>query len=255
MDKPSGTLSVSTTSGKSDSSTIPTLADAVYQHIQTVLSVDQIVVHRLGMDTSGIMLFCKTIDAVRGMNALFRTRKITRQYEVLVCGHVAKDTGLINLPLMRDYEHPPFMRVSTDKHQKALLDLDPQIVGTKLLEAPKASLTHYQVIERENLEGGLPVTRLLLTSISGRTHQLNVHCAAIGHPIVQDSVYGYNGEAAAGGGLSDSERSEDGAASEEVQKQIFEQTKNMNMCVHSSVLKFRHPITKEEVEFKSKAPF
>lgn len=245
MDKPSGVLTVSTTPG------IPCLAQTVHEHIDSLLSIDQIVVHRLGMDTSGLVVFAKSIEAVRGMNALFRTRKITRQYEALVCGHVAKDQGLINLPLMRDYEHPPFMRVSTDEHQAALVEFDPLVVGKKILEAPKASLTHFQVKSREELKG-LPVSRLLLTSISGRTHQLNVHCAAIGHPIVQDSVYGYNGEAAPHGGL---ELGGDQATTLELQAQIAEASKGMNMCVHSSYLKFRHPVTKEDVEFNSPAPF
>lgn len=128
---------------------------------------NKMVVHRLGMDTSGLVIFAKTLDTLRGMNSLFRTRKINRQYEALVCGHVEKDSGLINLPLMRDYEFPPYMRVSTDEHQKALIDLDPEVVGKQLLEKPKASLTKYEVIAREDI-GGHPVTRVTLTSISGR---------------------------------------------------------------------------------------
>merc|ERR1712216_662165 len=59
------------------------------------------------------------------------------------------------------------------------------------------SLTLYSVINREYLFGNekLPVTRVTLTSMSGRTHQLNVHCAAFGHPIVGDQTYGINGRA------------------------------------------------------------
>ena len=125
------------------------------------------VVHRLGMDTSGLMIFAKTIQGVRGMNSLFRTRKIHREYEALVCGHIDQDESVVTLPLMRDYEFPPFMRVSTDEHQRALIDLDPEVVGKKLLEAPKPSLTKIDVVNREELEGH-PVSRVVLTSISGR---------------------------------------------------------------------------------------
>merc|ERR1712071_239925 len=107
-----------------------------------------------------------------------------------------KDSGLINLPLMRDYEFPPFMRVSTEAHQHALLDLDAeQLKLKKILDMPKESLTKYEVISREELNG-LPVTRVALTSMSGRTHQLNVHLAAFGHPIVGDATYGIDGDAA-----------------------------------------------------------
>jgi len=210
------------------------------------------VVHRLGMDTSGLVVFAKTMDAVRGMNALFRTRKITRQYQALVAGHVEKDQGLINLPLMRCYEHPPYMRVSTDDHQRALLDLDASVVGSKLLEAPKTSLTHYSVVARQGLDGNddLPVTQLTLTSISGRTHQLNVHCAAVGHPIVGDTVYGFNGAAAAAGGLPDVSTGAPLATQE-----MIAVAAAGNMCVHAKMVRFRHPVTKKEVEFTSSPPF
>jgi len=101
------------------------------------------------------------------MNTLFRTRKVTRKYEALTCGHIEGNEGIINMPLMRDYEFPPYMRVSTDDHQRALIGLDPEEVGKKLLEQPKESMTKYEVVAREDMAGH-PVTRVALTSISGR---------------------------------------------------------------------------------------
>lgn len=259
IDKPSGVLTVPTAEG------FPSLVEAVYDKCQSstknetanTISMDQMVVHRLGAGTSGLIVFAKTLDAVRGLNALFRTRKITRQYEVLVCGHVqtSRKQGLWSFPLMRDYEHPPYMRVSTDEHQRVLADLDPSIVGTKLLEAPKASLTHYRVVGREYLGDNLPVTRLILTSISGRCHQLNVHCAAFGHPIVNDAVYGYGGTAAEHGGLDLDQIKSPNRADHELQKQIMEAAKGMDMCVHANLIKFRHTATNELVEYTSKASF
>ena len=225
----------------------------------SVTSMNQMVVHRLGFDTSGLLVFAKTLAAVRGMNSLFRTRNITRQYEVLVAGHVAErpgdqDSGLINLPLMRDYEHPPYVRISTEEHQRNLMNLDPVIVGKKLLEAPKASLTHYQVLQREYFRGDpdLPVTRLTLTSMTGRTHQLNCHCAAIGRPIVGDRIYGFHGSAAPHGGLDESERPKDGASLELQQKLAEAAT---SMCVHAKLIRFRHPVTGEDLEFSSAPAF
>jgi tRNA pseudouridine32 synthase/23S rRNA pseudouridine746 synthase len=261
VDKPSGVLCVPSQGG------VPSLAQTVFDYCQSkgaaaaegdtelVTKMDQMVVHRLGMDTSGLVVFAKTMDAVRGMNALFRTRKITRQYQALVAGHVQKDQGLINLPLMRCYEHPPYMRISTDEHQRALIDLDVTVVGSKLLEAPKTSLTHYSVVSRETYANNddLPVTQLTLTSISGRTHQLNVHCAAVGHAIVGDTVYGWNGQAAANGGLETSTALD--AASAELQEKIAAAAEGKSMCVHAKMVRFRHPITKEEVEFTSASPF
>jgi len=200
------------------------------------------------------------------MNTLFRTRKITRKYEVLVCGHVASDKATIDMPLMRDYMRPPFMRISTDEHQRVLLDLDGTIVGKKLLEAPKPSQTNYEVIGRETfLDTDLPVTRLLLTSITGRTHQLNVHMAAIGHPIVGDRVYGLDGDAVTNGGLELSKvenNDEHGsistpsAASIELQRAIG--AKATKMCVHAKCLSFHHPMFSpddEPLSFTTPAPF
>lgn len=250
VDKPSGVLSVASEQG------IPSLAQTVFETAKSNFSsYDRMVVHRLGTETSGLIVFAKTMEALRGMNSLFRTRQVTRQYEVLVCGHVKEQRGTIDMPLMRDYIHPPYMRISTDEHQKALLDLNPNIVGKKLLEAPKPSQTHYEVVSRESLKStDLPVTRLTVTSITGRTHQLNVHCAAFGHPIVGDRVYGLGGEAAPYGGLEMAPDRE-GAATIELQDEIAKAAADLNMCVHAKHLKFRHPITNNLLEFRSPAPF
>jgi RluA family pseudouridine synthase len=249
VSKPSGVLTVP---GKDESN--PSLNKAVFDRYGSESGrMDKMVVHRLGMDTSGLVVFARTNAALRGMNTLFRTRKVTRQYEALVCGHLAQDEGLIDLPLMRDYEYPPFMRVSTDDHQRALIELDADEVGKKLLESPKDSLTKYEVVSREDMDGN-DVSRLTLTSISGRTHQLNVHCAAIGHPIVGDAVYGYGGEAASNGGLDDADLPAD-KASAELQKAIASACGDKPMCVHAKSISFRHPVTKEELSFESKASF
>jgi tRNA pseudouridine32 synthase / 23S rRNA pseudouridine746 synthase len=252
--KPSGVLSVSDVH--------PNLAQAVFDNFVTTTATskemmdraDKMVVHRLGMDTSGVLLLAKTNVALRGMNAAFRARRVERTYEALVCGHVAQDKGMISLPLMRDYQFPPFMRVSTEQHQKALIGLEAADVGKKLLAAPKESLTMYQVVSREEFQGH-PVTRLTLTSISGRTHQLNVHMAAFGHPIVGDSTYGLGGDAAPNGGLSVDEQDtlapNSSRASVESQKALA----TAKSCVHAKSLKFRHPVTKKEVSITMEAPF
>lgn len=252
IDKPAGVLCVPGKGGA------PNLAESVFEFFGCQMGrPDMMVVHRLGMDTSGLVVFAKSMDAVRGMNTVFRTRKIERKYEALVCGHVEKDEGMINLPLMRDYECPPFMRISTHEHQRALLDLDPSEVGKKLLEAPKESLTKYEVLSREELNGN-PVTRVALTSISGRTHQLNVHLAAFGHPIVGDTTYGVNGDAAPNGGLTDAELEtmigNPCRADENLQKQIADAAQGKS-CVHARSIKFRHPVTKENIELTADSPF
>eukprot|EP01083_Nonionella_stella_P029978 82336_1 len=249
VNKPSGVLTVP---GKDESN--PSLNQAVFDKFRSESGrMDKMVVHRLGMDTSGLVVFARTNAALRGMNSLFRTRKVTRQYEALVCGHVSQDEGSIDLPLMRDYEFPPFMRVSTEEHQRALIDLDAGEVGKKMLESPKESLTKYAVVSREEMDGN-EVSRLSLTSISGRTHQLNVHCAAIGHPIVGDAVYGLGGEAAANGGLAEGDLPDD-KASGDLQQAIASACEGKAMCVHAKSISFRHPVTKEDLSFESKSSF
>lgn len=237
-----------------------TLAQTVFEavnHRQT--SLEMMVVHRLGMFTSGLVVFAKTMEALRWMNTLFRTRKVTKKYEVLVCGHVSNDEGTIDLPIMRCYIKPPFMRISTNEHQRALDTFDVDVVGKKLVEAPKASQTKFEVIERETfLDTDLPVTRLMLTSLTGRTHQLNVHMAAFGHPIVGDRVYGLDGDALPNGGLDALSRSATiTTESIEVQKAIRAKAiaVDCNMCAHAKLLSFNHPITNQPLIFESETPF
>jgi tRNA pseudouridine32 synthase/23S rRNA pseudouridine746 synthase len=256
VDKPSGVLTVA---GKQKDN--PNLAQSVYDSIGGIdlPTCDHMVVHRLGMDTSGLIVFAKNIAAVRGMNGAFRERKVERQYEALVAGHVEKSEGMISLPLMRDYEFPPYVRISTYDHQVALLDLDPEEVGKKIWAMPKESITKYQVVSREEF-AGQPVTRVTLTSITGRYHQLNCHLAAFGHPIVGDTIYGINGEACPNGGLTGVEllklAPNRSRTNVEVLQAIADAAKGMPACVHAKSIKFRHPATKfETVELSNDSPF
>jgi|UniRef100_A0A7S4IC09 tRNA pseudouridine32 synthase/23S rRNA pseudouridine746 synthase len=214
IDKPSGVLSVPGRIGH------PSMQGAVFDAFGCESgNPGKMICHRLGMDTSGLMVFARTDAALRDLNTQFRTRKVVRKYEALVSGEVADDSGSIELPLMMDYENPPYMCVSTEERQRALIGLDAEDVGKKVLENEKNSVTEYEVVGKEDGK-----TRLSLTSVTGRTHQLNVHCAAIGHPIVGDTVYG---DAAADG----------------------------DVCVHAKSLSFRHPATREELSFESSASF
>ena len=148
VDKPAGVLCVPNKDGS------PSLSQAVFDAYGSESGrADKMVVHRLGMDTSGLVVFARTEQALKGMNTLFCTRKVSRSYEALVCGSIEDSEGSINMPLMRDYEYPPYMRVSTDEHQRALVGLSVEEVGKKLLERPKESLTQYEVVGKEEFEG------------------------------------------------------------------------------------------------------
>jgi len=256
VDKPSGVLTVP---GKENN---PSLAYTVHANVKTtdLPTGDHMVVHRLGMDTSGLIIMAKNKNAVRELNGVFRERKVDRKYEALVAGHIEQDDGIINLPVMRDYRCPPYVRISTDDHQWVLADLTAEDVGKKILEGPKDSITKYEVVAREFLQGQ-PVTRVTLTSITGRYHQINVHLAAFGHPIIGDNVYGVKGDALPNGGLTPAELNElipnANRADEETQILLNESVnaKELPPCIHAKYIKFVHPITKKDYEFSTESPF
>lgn len=261
-------------------------------------------VHRLDMDTSGLVVFGKTKSAVSTLHQIFRRESpqdnkkknkkknkrqhdqinadsnntmpavvkeyqqnqntpivVMKEYEALVCGHLPAGitSGYIDLPLQRDVHHPPFMRVSTPHSEtlaRQVVDALRERNWTKLSKRnPKPSRTCFQVVARELL-GELPVTRLSLTLITGRTHQLRVHCAAMGFPIVGDPVYGIFGESAFCGGLfynpveiivTDAWEPRTWRAPIALQKQLMEQHPPgvKDMCLHAKKLGFSHPTTGE----------
>jgi len=244
IDKPTGTLSVP---GKASN---PSVQDAVFQAYGNESSnPGKMICHRLGMDTSGLMVLARTDHALRDLNSQFRARSVVREYEALVCGTVTDESGSVDLPLMMDVENPPYTVVSTEERQRSLIGLSADDVGKRVLENERESLTEYKVVGKEEA-GGEAVTRLSLTSVTGRTHQLNVHCAAIGHPIAGDTVYGPGGIATSNGGVSDVP---EGATTKEQADAVAASV--TGMCVHATSLTFRHPGTRETVTFTSESPF
>jgi tRNA pseudouridine32 synthase / 23S rRNA pseudouridine746 synthase len=152
----------------------PCLLSLVHEeYAPSSLPRDKMIVHRLDMDTSGVVVFGRTAQAVRTLQKAFRERTVEKSYEALVVGHVfvGTDEGVIDLPLQRDHERPPFMRVSTTCSEQAAAQAvhDLQHYGWKKLvrKRPKPSQTEWKVLAREYLEK-LPVTRLSLTPITGR---------------------------------------------------------------------------------------
>jgi tRNA pseudouridine32 synthase/23S rRNA pseudouridine746 synthase len=126
---------------------------------------DALVVHRLDQATSGLMLFARGADMQRRLSADFAARRIHKQYVALVAGHLDADSGRIDLPLAADWPNRPRQQVDAAHG--------------------KASLTSWQVLQR-----AAGHTRLALQPLTGRSHQLRVHLAAIGHPILGDALYG-----------------------------------------------------------------
>ena len=155
VDKPSGML------------TIPDRFDRSKTHLhgwaQEKTGARLWKVHRLDRETSGVVLFAKSAEAHRALNRQFEQRTVKKRYLALVDGG-PKPHGFIRFDLEEDPEHPGRMRV--------------QHFG-------KGAETHFRVLERFH-----GFTWLELEPLTGRTHQLRVHCAALGHALAVDAFYG-----------------------------------------------------------------
>lgn len=158
--------------------------------------------HRLDMSTSGILLIALTKDAERELKRQFRERETHKRYIADVAGIMEEDGGVVNLPLICDWENRPRQMVC--------------------FERGKPAVTEYRVLYRDRKQR---YTRVELTPITGRSHQLRVHMLALGHVILGDRFY------ATGSDFS---------------------TRN-RLALHASELSFQHPTTAKTMHFQ--APF
>jgi tRNA pseudouridine32 synthase/23S rRNA pseudouridine746 synthase len=126
---------------------------------------DALVVHRLDQATSGVLLFARGPHMQRALSAAFEARAVRKQYVAVVAGHLGQARGTIELPLSANWPLRPKQMVNAAEG--------------------KPAITHYELIA--HAPGG--TSRVLLRPLTGRTHQLRVHLAAIGHPIVGDTLY------------------------------------------------------------------
>lgn len=128
---------------------------------------DALIVHRLDMATSGLLVLARGEMMQRELSRLFRERQIDKRYLALVRGQLAEARGEIDLPLICDWPNRPRQKVDFD-------------IG-------KHSLTRFRLLDHDAASN---TTRLELEPVTGRTHQLRVHLAALGHPIIGDPLYG-----------------------------------------------------------------
>jgi tRNA pseudouridine32 synthase/23S rRNA pseudouridine746 synthase len=156
-DKPSGLLSVP---GRG-----PDKADCLAARVQA-LYPEALSVHRLDMDTSGLIVLGRGPAMHRALSMAFEQRQVHKAYEAVVDGLLADDEGEVDLPLIADWPNRPRQMVS-------------HTLG-------KPSLTRWRVMARDAAAGR---TRLALFPVTGRSHQLRVHLAAIGHAILGDDLY------------------------------------------------------------------
>jgi tRNA pseudouridine32 synthase/23S rRNA pseudouridine746 synthase len=166
--KPSGLLSVP---GKSAD-----LADCLERRAVERFPTATMV-HRLDRDTSGVQVLALNAKAHRHLGLQFERRKVRKAYVARVWGHVAADAGRIDLPLVCDWPNRPKQMVDHEHGRPAQTD--------------------WQVVERGETPDGMPVTRLALTPLTGRSHQLRVHLLSLGHPILGDRLYAHDAAFAA----------------------------------------------------------
>lgn len=127
------------------------------------------IVHRLDRDTSGLLVVAKSDAVHRALKALLAERKLGREYLALVSGHPEARTGTIDAPIGRDRRDRILISIDTDE--------------------PREARTHFEI---ERLLARATLLRVILET--GRTHQIRVHMAAIGHPVCGDPQYGTAGE-------------------------------------------------------------
>lgn len=155
VNKPAGLLSVP---GRA-----PEHRDCLESRIK-VQFPSALLVHRLDMDTSGLMVFALTKDVQRALGRQFELRQVDKTYGAVVSGDLQPDSGTVDLPLIVDWPNRPLQMVD---HTRG-----------------KPALTDWRVLAREN-----GTTRVSLHPKTGRSHQLRVHMLALGHPIVGDRFY------------------------------------------------------------------
>lgn len=192
-DKPSGLLSVP---GRG-----PDKADCLIARLRAVFPT-VLLVHRLDCDTSGVMVFALTPHAQRFLSREFETRATKKSYIARLAGHLEPRAGRVDLPLIVDWPNRPRQHVNH--------------------ETGKPAQTDWRVL-RHDPDG---TTRVRLTPITGRSHQLRVHMQALGHPILGDPLY-------AEGPARDAPR----------------------LMLHAETLRIRHPESGKHMSFTAKSPF
>jgi len=193
IDKPAELLSVP---GRG-----PEKADCAISRVQAD-HPEALTVHRLDMSTSGLLVFARSKEAQRRLAIQFEKGVIAKSYIADVWGAPVPVAGLIDLPLGQDWPNRPRQKVDHD--------------------AGKPSQTEYDAIGTH--DHGV---RLALTPLTGRTHQLRLHLAAIGHPILGDDIYAH----------------------------AHALTAKTRLQLHATRLELIHPTSNERLRFESSCPF
>jgi 23S rRNA pseudouridine1911/1915/1917 synthase len=166
------------------------------------------IVHRIDKDTSGLLVVAKNDFAHNALSEQLKTHTVSRVYHAIILGNLREDEGTVNKPIAR---HP------VDRKRMAV---------AKKGEGREA-VTHWHVLERSGA-----FTHVCCQLETGRTHQIRVHMASLGHPLLGDPVYGG-----------------DGTQFQSRHKALFH-----GQCLHAAELRLIHPRTEGEMHFEAPLP-
>jgi 23S rRNA pseudouridine1911/1915/1917 synthase len=186
------------------------------------------IVHRLDKDTSGLIIVAKNDRAHLALGEMFSSRGIRKTYIALVQGAVERQKGTINAPVGRD----PVRRTR---------------MTTKPLGDARSAVSHYEVVRRLETRFG-KFTLVNVRIETGRTHQIRVHMASLGHPVVGDTLYGGSGH------LTDQVASQALQSKAARRKAEPERLKLGRNFLHAARLEFAHPATGKPLQLEAPLP-
>jgi 23S rRNA pseudouridine1911/1915/1917 synthase len=186
------------------------------------------IVHRLDKDTSGLIVVAKNDRTHAALGEMFSDRQMKKTYVALVQGAVERARGTINAPVGRD----PVRRTR---------------MTTQPTENGRTAVSHYEVVRRlSNRFGKFTLVRVRIET--GRTHQIRVHMASIGHPVVGDTLYGGSGQ------LTDQVASQAAQSKAARRRAEPERLKLGRNFLHAARLEFTHPRTGKLLELEAPLP-